>query len=179
MAIKSKPNNATYRNTPGGHREIVHYLKRLINVTKSFTGQGNSSFTGVSTEAKQDSTITTLNNLLTELQDKADLTEVQPVNQVLGTTSNKNMVDSSGITVNTSFTLMAANANRKQVIIHNDSTIKLYVSIGSAANITGGTEDFSFALAPNATYVLNSTTEVINGVSGAVGTGFIAVTETT
>lgn len=91
-----------------------------------------------------------------------------------GTSSNIFTRDTSAGAA-TSFTLAVSNANRKELVIHNDSTIKLYIAFGSAASTT----NFTVVLAPNGTYILDSTTETINGYYDSTGTGLISSTEIT
>jgi hypothetical protein len=86
---------------------------------------------GVATEAKQDTGNTSLANLLTELQLKADLTETQPVRLSAGTATVTTVADTA-----TSTTLLASNANRLGAAIQNDSSAVLYVKFGTTASAT-------------------------------------------
>ena len=74
-------------------------------------------------------------------------------------------------------TLLAANANRKRVIIHNDSTATMYIKFGAAASATS----FTYCLYGGDTYespALPIYTGIIDGI-WASATGAARITEGT
>ena len=75
----------------------------------------------------------------------------------------------------TAVTLLAANANRRRVIIYNDSAVNLYIKLGSAASAT----DFTYLLGAGDTYESPTDWVYIGAVTGvwASATGAAQVTE--
>ena len=73
-------------------------------------------------------------------------------------------------------TLAAANANRIGLVIHNDSSERLFIAYGTGAT----TSDFSVRINRNSTIFIDDTTAEITAVSGgSTPTGNIFVTEIT
>lgn len=92
----------------------------------------------------------------------------------VATTATQSNVASSG----TSVTLAAANANRKTILIANDSTAVLYISLAGGA---ASTTNYSLALGPVASSIapvatINNYTGAITGI-WASANGFARVTE--
>ena len=122
-------------------------------------------------ESKQDAQITALSNLLLELQNKADLTETQPVSQVLGSSSVRTDVPLNTSTV----TLKAANTNRKSLLLHNGSDVVMYVAYGTGAT----TSDYTLPIYPTQSFEITNTTEEITAIWANSGTGSCFITEIT
>ena len=79
---------------------------------------------------------------------------------------------------NTVQTLLAANTSRKGYKIYNDSTVTLYVKLGTSATTT----DYSFQIAPNGFYenVAGGVhTGAITGIWSANASGAAKITELT
>ena len=73
-------------------------------------------------------------------------------------------------------TLLAANSDRKGVVIYNDSTVILYVALGSAASTT----NFTYKLVPTATLELfgdKNYTGLISGIWASNASGNARITE--
>ncbi len=85
--------------------------------------------TGASTSANQ----TTGNTSLASIDAKL----TSPI-QVITTTAKGSLTDHSGTFSTTSASLIAANANRRYLMIQNISNAKVYINFGSAATQTAG-----------------------------------------
>lgn len=81
--------------------------------------------TNVSKESKQDTMITSLSTIATNTNGIG-----------LGTTGAQTTVARSASSV----TLVASNADRKEVMIRNDSAAKLYINFGATATVNKGFE---------------------------------------
>ena len=81
--------------------------------------------TNVSKESKQDTMITSLSTIATNTNGIG-----------LGTTGAQSTVARSASSV----TLVASNADRKEVMIRNDSSAKLYINFGATATVGKGIE---------------------------------------
>jgi hypothetical protein len=77
---------------------------------------------------------------------------------------------------NVSTTLLAANASRIGAAIHNDSTVALYLKLGSSAS----TSSFTCKMAPDSHYeVPYSYTGIITGIWASDASGAARITEVT
>jgi len=85
-------------------------------------------------------------------------------------TNSAHTVEASSATV---ITLKTANASRKELIIHNNSTANLFIKYGTGASLTA----FTARVEPQAIFFA-STTEVVTGIWDAVN-GDAQITETT
>lgn len=76
----------------------------------------------------------------------------------------------------TSTTVLAANAARRQCIIHNDSASKVFIAFAATATTTA----FTFELGGNSTFVseMSSYTGIITGIK-STGSSTLRVTEIT
>jgi hypothetical protein len=111
----------------------------------------------------------TLAALLTELQLKADLTETQLVKQKLGSATTNSSVARNVASV----TLLAADVDRKEAKIRNNSTGVLYLSHTSPATLNECVKLFQ-----DDVYILDSTSEAIYGIWNSAGTGDARITQT-
>ena len=95
------------------------------------------------------------------------------------TGSAANVASNSAVTsvndLNTVQTLLAANTSRKGVKIYNDSTVTLYVKLGTTAT----TSDYSFQIAPQGFYETSGSvyTGAITGIWSADASGAAKITE--
>lgn len=74
----------------------------------------------------------------------------------------------------TSGLLLAANANRKFFWIDNNSSSILYLLFGTG---TASSINYTIRIFPNAQIPIKGTTEQINGIWAAAGSGFAMITE--
>lgn len=107
--------------------------------------------------------------------DGTDLLVINSDGSINSTSVNASTADVTSVNVTTSSTqLLAANVNRKAVIIFNDSGANIYVKYGTGATTTS----FTWRVANNG--VLEIYNNIYNGVIHAVrasGTGDVRVTE--
>jgi len=133
------------------------------NVRVSGSGGGSVSVGGVYNSTPP----TYTNGDDTELQ--TDVNGNLKVTVVTGATTN---TISRVLTSTSSVTIKASNANRKELVVFNDSAQILYVKYGSPAGAT----DFTFKLLPDDHVVIDKYTGLVTGILDS-GTGAAQVTE--
>lgn len=131
------------------------------------------------------------------MMDNTPSGDIQPVKLAFGASSADGLVpaDAKGLAVNpsnqsaataavtsqndqaTNVQLLAANTNRKGVMIHNDSISTLFVNFGATASATA----FSVKIPSDALYEMAAPiyTGQINGIWSADATGAARITELT
>lgn len=94
------------------------------------------------------------------------------VSATAGTGTVTSVADSAS-----SQTLLAANTSRKGCIIHNDSTVVLYIKFGTTASATS----FTVRLVPQGSYEMSGPiyTGIITGIWASDASGAARVTELT
>lgn len=98
------------------------------------------------------------------------------VNITRSVNSGSTTVRSSFVASKTAQTLSAANPSRLSLVIHNDSTERLFIAYGAGVS----NSDFTVRLNKNSTIFINDTTAEITAVSaGQTPTGNILITEIT
>lgn len=134
---------------------ITQDLQDLIDILVDdfiLPPSGGSVPTGAATEAKQD-------ELIQKTQKRG------------ATVVRTSVVSSTSVQ-----TLAAANANRIGLVIHNDSSERLFIAYGTGAT----TSDFTVRINRNSTIFIDDTTAEITAVSsGSAPTGNIFITEIT
>jgi hypothetical protein len=92
---------------------------------------------------------------------------------VSGSGSASSSVTSSVASSATSVQLLAANANRVEAVITNDSTAILYIKLGTGAT----TSDYTISLSPNESLIVDKYNGILHGVWASVN-GNARITET-
>ena len=87
--------------------------------------------------------------------------------------SASSSVTSSVASSATSVQLLAANANRVEAVITNDSTAILYIKLGTGAT----TSDYTISLSPNESLIVDKYNGILHGV-WASANGNARITET-
>ena len=131
----------------------------LLLELESIDSRAETLNTNGAKESKQDT-------MITELQSIASNTD----GLGLGDTGTSTSVAVSA----TSVTLVAANADRKQVIIRNDTNKIMYIAHGSTA-----TTSSAIKLKNNSVYFEDKYTGVISGIWSGTGTGNAQIIEDT